>query len=134
MGTVVQMYSGVAPADGMASIDVPHDGRLVGIDWAVNAAASAADFAIGIQLSFGSVSQLAVNDTRSVISSVVVGTDLTTSGAALTHVNKYVKLPDIQVGMGERIYIHAVGTAIVITVRACLHFDFELDRALTRRR
>lgn len=128
------MYSAVVPADGMASIDVPHDGRLTAIDWAVRAAFAGADGTMAIQCSFGSTNQLSVNDTRSVISSRTLEADFTTSGAFRTDTNVYVKLPDIAVGMGERIYLHAVGTAVVVTVRACLHFDFELDRALARRR
>lgn len=134
MGTVIQMYSSVAPADNMASIDVPMSGNLIGVDWTVNVAASGADFAIAIQLSFGSTGQFAVNDSRSVVSIISASADLTTSGAADTSVNKYVALPSIPVGQGERLYLHAAGTAIVPTVRACLQFDFDLDRPLSRRR
>lgn len=134
MGTVIQMFASAVPADGMASIDVPHDGRLVGVDWAIKSAFAGADGAQDIQLSFGSVNQLLINDTRSVISARALIHDFTTSGAAMTNINVFVKLPDIQVGMGERIFLHATGTAVVVVIKCCLHFDFELDRALARRR
>jgi hypothetical protein len=128
------MYASAAPAAGLAAVDVPHDGRLVGIDWAMHVAAPAADFAVVVQLSFGSAEQASINDTRSVISDAVIAGDLNTSGFGLLSVNKYVALPGIQVGMGERIYLHAVGSAITTNIRCCLFFDFELDRALARRR
>lgn len=134
MGTVIQMYSAVVPADGMASIDVPHDGKLVGVDWAIRALMAGADTTWVAQLSFGSTGQFAVNDTRSVISVCSMYIDLTTSGAGEAFVNKFVILPNIAVGMGERIYLHGAGTAVVGTLNVCLHFDFELDRAQARRR
>lgn len=134
MGTVIQMYGSGVPANNLASIDVPRDGKMIGIDWAAVVDPSGADFSVTIQVSFGSTAQSAVNDSRSSISNIRIGADLTTSGAAVMHANKYTSLPDIAVGAGERIYVHATGTAIVVTFDVCLHFDFELDRALARRR
>ena len=132
MGTVIQLYAGATPADAMASIDVPADGNLVGIDWTVIVAASGADFSNAFQVSFGSTSSFTSNDGRAAISVIRIATDLTTSGAAVVSASKYVRLPDLPVGMGERIYLHGAGTAIVQTANALLHFDFDLDRPRAR--
>lgn len=134
MGTIIQMYASAAAGAAMATIDVPLNGNLVGVDWRLEAAASGADFANTVQLSFGSTVAFSVNDARQVISMAAVGTDLTTSGAAQTVVNHYVPLPQIPVSMGERLYLHGTGTAITLTIIVHLHFDFDLDKALTRRR
>lgn len=134
MGTIIQLRASASPADNMASIDVPANGHLIGLDWEVLAAASGADFTDTFEVSFGSTSQFATNDARATISSCAVGGDVTTSGATALHANKYVALPDIPVNMGERIYLHGTGTAITITARAHLHFDFDLDRPRTRLR
>lgn len=134
MGSTIQMYVAAAPSDNLASIDVPNDGVLTGVDWSVAIAASGADFSDTLQLSFGSTSTLAVNDSRASISNCTVASDVTTSGAAVTHANKYVALPDLPVAMGERIYIHGTGTAITITARVVLHFSFSMSRARERLR
>ncbi len=133
MGTVIQLRAGAVPANAMVSIDCPMAGRLVGVEWAMDVAASGADFAVLIQAGFGSVINEG-NDSRNVISNSTLATDLTTSGAAKTFTNHYSQLPDIPVGMGERIFLHGAGTAITINVRCALHFDFELDKASVRRR
>lgn len=134
MGTVLQMYATGNPADAMASIDVPMNGRLIGVQMTLFAAMAGADFNMAVQLSFGSTGAFATNDARQVIANLQVAADLTTSGATSTHANEYISLPDIPVGMGERLYIHGSGTAIVLTARMALHFDFELDKVATRRR
>jgi len=133
MGTVVQMFSNGVPANALSQIDVPHDGRLVGVEWNLATAPAGADFNIQVQLSFGSIIQQ-VNDTRSVISSAYFAGDITTSGGLVAFLSTYTKLPDIVVGMGERIFVHAAGTALSFTACLALHFDFELDRAPARRR
>jgi len=134
MGTVIQMYASATPADNVANIDVPKTGNLIGLDWSMSVAASGADFSNRAQLSFGSVSTLNVNDARSHIGQCALAADLTTSGAAVTFVDRYVALPEIPVSAGERLYLHFGGTAISITVNLALHFDFDLDQPLTRRR
>jgi hypothetical protein len=59
---------------------------------------------------------------------------LTAVGGILGQVN--VNHPvDLRVAGGERIYMHATSTAAVPGIgRAVMHFDFDLDRTLTRRR
>ncbi len=133
MGTIIQLTASAVPGNAMASIDCPMTGRLVGVDWEADVAASGADFVNNWQVGFGSVIN-AGNDSRNVIANLGITADLTTSGAAVTHANHYAQLPDIPVGMGERIFLHGSGTAITGNVRACLNFDFELEKASVRRR
>lgn len=133
MGTVITMYAAANPVDSMNSIDVPQDGSLLGVDWAVSVAASGADFAVNVQLSFGSTSALVTNDVRAPVSTRRMSADLTTSGAAMTSLNVFVPLPKIPVAAGERIYLHASGTAITTTISCALHFDFEAPKASIRR-
>ena len=134
MGTTIQLYAAAVPANSLASIDVPMTGDLVGVDWQITVAASGADSVNMAQVAFGSTLQDASNDARNVISNCGVSADLTTSGAAVTFANKYVPLPSLHVAAGERIYLHGGGTAITMTIRAILHFTFDLDRPSARRR
>lgn len=131
MGSGIQLFASATPADNAASIDVPQDGRLVGVDWTMTVAASGADFSVLGEISFASTSQFSSNDARASITTCAVNSDLTTSGAAVGMANKYVMLPEIPVSTGERIYLHTSGTAIVVGTRAHLYFDFEEP---TRRR
>ena len=56
-------------------------------------------------------------------------------GHAIGKVDRYAKIPDIPIGMGERLYIHSRAAAgVVATVFCLLHFDFDLDKVQVRRR
>lgn len=134
MGSTIQMYASAVPADALASIDVPANGFLEGVDWLIALGNSGADIFIRAQLAFSSTNQLGVNDARAVISNIGAGGDLTTSGVIQTVLNKFVKLPNLKVAAGERIYLHAVGTAVASTYQAVLHFSFDLDMARSRMR
>lgn len=134
MGSVIQMYASAVPAAAMASIDIPKNGFLTGVLMRLEAAASGADFSVSAQLSFGSTAAFSVNDARQVIAGLGLGGDLTTSGGIPTVQNIYVPLPDIPVGMGERLYLHGTGTAIALTLIFDLYFDFNLDMPSSRRR
>lgn len=140
MGTVIGMFGLIAGGteNAIASIDVPADGFLIGVDWDVMADLDADTESTMAELSFGSTGNLTTNDTRSRISTCTGGVvaaggtpaSLTPSGGS-----KYVSLPDLPVGIGERIYLHALsGASLSGTVRCNLHFTFNLDRAMTRRR
>lgn len=140
MGTIIGMYGtgtfSTTISSNVASIDVPKEGLLIGVSWAMRADLDADGEHMQWELSFGSSGSFTVNDTRQVIDVVDAGIfSVVTSGGGVGEVNRYTPLPDIPVGMGERIYLHAVASAsIVAAVHALLHFDFDLDKALTRRR
>lgn len=138
MGSVIQM-TGVTSGggeDSLAAIDVPRDGELVGVDWSAYADFDADDEYTQLQLSFGSTRSILTNDSRQVISvlDMAVGA-VESSGGRPAHANKYVTLPGLLLGMGERLYVHALSAAGVVTrFHACLHFSFDEARAPARRR
>jgi hypothetical protein len=137
MGTAIVMKGSTTGGteSALASIDVPMNGNIVGVDWSAYVTFDTnADF-VEFQLSFGSaVSQ--VNDSRQVISMATAGTvTLVTSGIYHGKVDKYVAIPNISVGMGERLYLHSVAAAGVVSVAYCvIYFDFDLDKMAVRRR
>jgi hypothetical protein len=120
----------------LTSIDVPKDGSLIGVEWAgYTIFDTTLDFQLW-QLSFGSTLNN-INDSRQIISMATVGgvTVLTSVGAVVGKVEGYTKIPDIPVGAGERIFMHSAAAAAVVgTVRAMVHFDFDLDLPRARRR
>lgn len=136
MGSIITLVGAITGGteSNIAAIDVPANGVLQAVDWAYTLDADAGDDLGNLQLSFGSAYVLA-NDSRQLISSCRVLFTLTTSGVMHGFVNRYVQLPDIPVGMGERIYLHHLGTASTIgTGVAHVHFDFNLDLPQVRRR
>jgi hypothetical protein len=138
MGTVIMMVATSTGGDqsALASIDVPKDGALIGVDWSGHSIYDTTlDFQLW-QLSFGSTLSL-INDSRQVISMASFGgmTVFTAVGAAIAMIDKYVHIPDIPVGSGERIFLHSTAAAGVAgIVRGLLHFDFDLDLPRARRR
>jgi len=138
VGTVIGLVgSGTGGTQsGLATIDVPRDGKLQGVAWFVNGDIDADAETMDCQVSFSSTYSN-TNDSRSVISAVTLGTAtvLTAVAIATAKVNFYDPLPDIPVAGGERLYLHAFATAGVTTsIRASLHFSFDLDQAQVRRR
>lgn len=134
MGSIIQIYASANPADNMASVDIPGNGNIVGVSWAVRMAPSSADFQGLFALSFGSTNSFTSNDARAVLSMCVIAADLTTSGAAPTSVVYYDQCPNLPVAAGERVFLHGSGTAITATVYALLHLDFTMDKIRTRLR
>jgi hypothetical protein len=120
----------------LASIDVPMNGNLIGVEWACNSDMDVTGDDQVWQLSFGSTSSVA-NDSRQVISNLNMGgyVHLTAVGAVVSQGNRYTPLPDVPVGMGERLYLHSIAAAGVVgRAMAVLHFDFDLDKVQVRRR
>lgn len=139
MGTVVGMTGVITGGteNNIASIDVPMNGHLVGVDFDLLADLDTDGDHATVELSFGSTGSSTTNDTRSRIATCTVGAAavLTAVGVSVGRGSKYVQLPDIPVGMGERIYLHSLAAATTPgTARANLHFDFDLDKAMVRRR
>jgi len=137
MGTAIQMAatSSGGTESALASIDCPMSGNILGVEWSVTADYDTDNDAQFWQVSFGSASTTA-NDSRQVISNCTMGgLTFTAGGSVIAGRQQYTKLPDIPVGMGERLYLHSVAAAGVVgTARAVLHFDFDLDKVQVRRR
>jgi len=137
VGTRIQMRSVSAGGteSALASIDIPKNGNLVGVTWQLQGSLDTTLDSSWWQLSFGSVIA-DVNDSRQVISNAVLGiVVLVTSGIYQGMVNYHDPVPDIQVGAGERLFLHSLATAAtVVTVRCMVSFDFDLDLPRARRR
>jgi len=137
MGTRIQMLAvstgGVESA--LASIDIPKNGNLVGVEWAARCSFDTTGDAQTWQLAFGSVIA-SVNDSRQVISNCTMGVLIIgAAGIMLGGQNFFDVIPDIQVGAGERLYVHSNATAGVVgTALVMLSFDFDLDLPRARRR
>lgn len=106
----------------IASIDIPGNGSITGVDWAADFALDADGEFQEISLSFASSEDLQVNDSRSVISIVASGlAELTTSGGYTGGVNKFVSFsPGIPVFAGERLYLHSRAAAGVSSTVYCM--------------
>ncbi len=118
--------------DALAQIDVPQDGIIRGLDWDAHVCLNADGEFQGYEFSFIAVNQLTSNDVRGRISSVSVEAAFVTSGFAVVGLQKWVGPFELVVSGGERLYLHAVGSAGVESViRLNLHFDG--GAAVTRR-
>lgn len=137
---VVQMYT-AADTDAAASIDIPDDGELLGVQMFARAdiPGAADNESVSYELSFGSTSSLTANDARQVIAGMMVSSNLN-GVAANTLRNDVHKAVDFQGGIdvfaGERIYIHVAVTAGAdnLAFRAHLLFKFKGAGAVGRRR
>lgn len=110
--------------DAVANIDIPDDGALVGVQVAHAADIDATDEASTVSLSFIATNQLATNDSRGDIIVTRVRSGLVTAEGGSPFTNFYTPM-DIDVSGGERLYIHVVASAGVVTqVSMILHFRF----------
>jgi|SRR5262245_7074266 len=139
MGTVVGMAATgnvTSTSASLCNVDVPKDGNLVGLSYSAAVDLDADGEYAEFEISFGSSPTFGTNDSRSRIASFKTGYwSMTTSGAAPSHANGSVILPDITCGAGERIYLHGVGAATTaVRVDVNLYFDFDLDKTPVRRR
>lgn len=132
---IVGIYGAVTGGtqNALASVDIPQDGVITGIDWDVDADLDADTEFLRLELSFISTNQLTTNDVRGRISSIGGRISLTTSGVAVTSLQKMVAGLDLPVNGGERLYLHADSTAGVSASARCnVHLDVPI-RSLTRR-
>ena len=138
MGTVIMMAAVATGGNenALASIDVPMTGHLIAVEWAANFLLNLSTEVGRLQLSFGSTYSSA-NDSRQVISNVNSGKvgEVTAAGEVLGQANTFTILPDLPVGMGERLYLHGSSSAgVTADALVCLHFDYDLDKVSVRRR
>lgn len=131
---IIGMYGLIAgdTQDALASIDVPQDGFITGVDWDVSADMDADSEALQIELSFIASNQVNINDVRGRLSGVSAEISLTTSGIASTSIQKFVGPMDVPVAGGERLHLHSVASSGVTgAIRCNVHLDSA--RAPTRR-
>ena len=110
--------------DAAGQIDIPRDGFITGVDWDARALLDADDENFNVELSFIATNQLSTNDVRGRISSISLNMTITTSGVATPYTAKWVGPLDLVVAGGERVYLHVVSSAGVVSVTRCnLHFE-----------
>ncbi len=139
MSDVLGLYAATTGGteNGLAMIDIPQDGFLVGIDWDWRAILDASE-SFQIELSFLATNQLATNDVRGRISSISHQAQvLTAVGVSAVSIQKWLSGFDVAMSGGERLFIHADSTAGVVAIGRCnLYIDFggTLTRRSARRR
>lgn len=135
MGTPIQMYIASAGGTEVASIDVPENGHLVGVDVNMYADIDVDAETVAAQLSFSSA-LVNANDSRSVICNAeIYSSQVTAAGVSMNNVSKFVGPIEVPVSAGERLYLHVVSsTTIAGRIRFVLFFDFDSDRPAVRRR
>jgi len=131
--TVIHMFgAGTGGTESaLASVDIPQDGEIKGVEWAVNADLDADAESINVECSFIATYQTGTNDSRGIISNGAARMSLTTSGVALVSINKYTPV-DILVAGGERLYLNVNATAGVVSSIAC-NVYFQPARTARRR-
>jgi len=123
---IIGMFADISGGtqDAAATIDIPFDGMITGVDWDVEADMDADTERISCELSFIATQQIGVNDVRGRISSISARMSLTTSGVAVTGLQKFVGPMQLIVAGGERIHLHAISSASLVGVMRCnLHLD-----------
>lgn len=137
MGQVIMMraISTGGTESSLASVDIPNDGFLAGVEWACSSDYDTDNDTQAWQLSFGATA-VTTNDNRQVISNIVVGgLTFTAGGSVIANANMYVKLPDVPVAAGERIFLHSIAAASVVgNANVNIHLSADASRAQVRRR
>lgn len=136
--TVIKMYAAVTgdTQNALANIDIPEDGTITGVEWAIRADLDADSEHITAELSFIATNQIVTNDVRGVLTMACAQISLTTSGIANTQINKYVPMM-VDVAGGERLYINTIAASGVgASVYCMIHFEFrrQVARRSQRRR
>jgi len=133
--TIIGMFGSVAGGteNSIATIDIPEDGIITGVDWDVRANLDADNEAITVELSFIATIQETQNDVRGRISSIGCNSAILSSVGDVTPVmQKWVGPMALQVSGGERLHLHAASTSGVTGQARCnIHID--LDRPTRRR-
>jgi len=123
---IIGMYALVAGGvqDGVAQIDIPQDGFILGLDWDASIFLNAATEFFKAELSFIATNQLQTNDVRGRISSISADMHLLTSGANIVSIQKYVDIKELTVSGGERLFFHFDASASTGgDVRCNIHFE-----------
>lgn len=122
--------------DAVAQVDIPINGRILGLDWDCNADIDLDGETFYAELSFSATNQTVGHDVRSRISTVSAqGTVLTAVGVNTVSIQKYVNLFDLAVSGGERLFIHIVaGAGVLSFVRIGVIFEMGVGSSRTRRR
>jgi len=122
--------------DALGSLDVPEDGRIVACDWAGYATFDATAENITAEVSFIATNTIATNDARGMISQVRSRfNNISTTGGGVSDMTKFVTFQDLDVSGGERLYLHLIAAAgLVSSVTCIIHLLTRRDTARRSRR
>lgn len=124
--TVIHMFGqGTGGTENsVASVDIPFDGSISSIEWALAADTDADGDEIDVELSFISTRQTTTNDARGIISNNLSRFVLVTSGASQVNVNRQQFFEDLRVAGGERLHMHINADAGVTSNVVCnIHLE-----------
>lgn len=117
--------SSSATANDAAHLDIQSPGMIdaVHFDAYLNTATLAAGVGVIAEISFAAVSYAQTNDVKSIIASMGLFCQFTTSGAVLPARNSYLTFPrGIPVALGDRLYLHFAGANGTFNVQASAVF------------
>ena len=117
---------------GIAQVDIPQDGFILGIDWDAFALLNATAEFFKAELSFITASLFQTNDVRGRISSISAAINITTSGGTHSAIQKYVDIKELTVAGGERLFMHLSASGGVASDTRC-NIHFEMRGGSTRR-
>lgn len=115
--------TGSATANGAATITVPTNCRLIGVQWTVNFDSITDNGIATLEISAASATEIAVNEAQQCISELRYQSNFVTSGLVNGSQNVFAPVPGVPWAIGQKIYLHVVisGT-ITFTGGAVLWF------------
>lgn len=102
--------TGSATANGVATITIPANSRLIGIDWAVDINSITDNAELVMELSAASATEVGVNEAQQCLGEVRLFSNFVTSGLSQVGVNKMTPIPSVPFAAGQKIYAHVVIT------------------------
>lgn len=102
--------TGSATANGVATVTIPANSRLISIDWALDINSITDNAELVAELSAASATEVGVNEAQQCLGEVRVFGNFVTSGLAQVGVNKQTHIPAVPFAAGQKIYLHVVVT------------------------
>lgn len=134
--SIYKLAANITGGNGIASLDIRLEGELYSVSILIRPTAMDAlnDYA-HIEISFGSVATIGVNDVLNSIFSHTCAQQFLTTGGGVGGLVAISPVLRVKVNVGERIYMHGASVAAAGVAEAYLYVDDETDlKPRTRRR
>lgn len=105
--------TGSATANGVATVTIPANSRLIGVQWCLDLNSITDNAELVAELSAASATEIAVNEAQQCLSEVRLFGNFATSGLAQVGVNTLFPIPAVPFAAGQKIYLHIVITGTV---------------------
>lgn len=102
--------TGTATGNGVATVTIPANSRLIGIDWSIDINSITDNAELVAELSAASATEIAVNEAQQCLGEIRIFGNFVTSGLAQYGVNKSTPVPAVPFAAGQKIYLHVVVT------------------------